>query len=1182
MINEGSTADYSVRLSGQPSGSVTVSPVSSDTAAATVSNPIRFTTGNWSVPQTVTVTSMSDDNAEDINVTISHDISGGGFGQAEDQPVSVTVIDDEVADVILGPVTPNPVPEGNTFSYSVELSAAPSGTVTITQVGNSTAIDELLDSPITFNESNWSRPQDFRVSTIDDDNATDEEIVISHSVEGGGFDTVEVEDVVVTVEDDDTPAVVYDEDLFPDFELDVTEGDTASYTLRLATEPTANVTITPMSSDTTIASVSRALVFTPTDWDTPKSITVQGIPDNDAVNDMTTITHTVTGGDYSEVTMEDLPVLVDDDDTRGVNVTPTELSLDEDTHTMYSVSLATEPVDSVTITPTPTSDSSSLTVSGPLTITPENWESPQLVTVTANADTNLIDEEIDIEHSIVGGDYESVVAPVVTVTISDDDEPGVTLSVDRLTVNEGEQTTYSVRLNFEPSDSVVLTSTSGDESMLSVSEALTFTTDNWDVDQSITVTAADDDDDMSAQVTISHSITGGGYDSATVPDIVVMITDTSTPEAPTGLRAEAEDSQVTLSWTDPDNDTITVYQLITNDDTWTDIPDSSTSTTEYIVTNLNNGTEYIFAIRAVNGAGPSEASELVSVVPVGTVAGLMGESGDEIAILTWNNSNDVNITKYQILMRIDTAGEWTDIPFSGASTTSHIVSDLENGTEYLFSVRAVYDDKRYGFPSNTVSVIPAASKETISDILLPQVVKATMTGVMDALSNRMQIQDSDPVVVVDGWPSGLPLISRLSGDIESTNLYQLLDGTMFSIPINFQSQEDGLATMIWISGDYKDLSVDSDGIIIDGGISAFRVGSDIQVGMLRIGLMLSSLKNMFDYKEGEEHTGSFESPMIGVNPYLGWRKEDGSANAWATAGYFKGDTTIKDEITGDQEDRIEMLMTAAGGSLRLLDLGSKGPQFWIKGDWANGSMETKITEMSDRSTTESQLFRMLLEAQYNIRLKSGETFTPSVEFGTRYDSTSDTGAEIIAGGAIQFVTVDKKTIIDIWGKVLAKTDADINEWSVGGFARFDPEPDDDDLGLLLNLETIWNQLSNGIHALNHDYQSIYNWSGYPKTQRLTSSGKLTNLLGNESWFRIEASYSFPAKVHLNTLKPFTTMSFGDQGSRNYSAGLSFLRGDTLELLFEAMTHSNTQTANTDHAIMLHGQLSLNLINRTRS
>ena len=1164
VINEGDSGDYSVSLAAQPSGPVTVRPASSDTTVATVSGALTFTARNWSTSQTVTVASVQDDDAESSDITISHDISGGGFDDAVDQSVGVTVVDDDEANVILGTPTPNPVAEGGTFSYSVVLSAEPLNTVTITQVSDSTAIDDLLNSPVTFNADNWSTPQDFSVSTVNDANAVDEEITISHTVAGGNFDAVEVEDVVVTVEDGDTAAVVYDEDLFPEFQLDVEEGGAASYTLKLATEPTANVIIIPKSSDPAIALVSDSLVFTPTNWNAPKPITVWGIHDDDPTDDMTAITHTVSGGDYDDVTMDDLPVLVVDDDNRGVNVTPTTLALDETAQATYSVNLITQPVDDVTITPS--SDSRALTVSGPLIFTSSNWKTYQQVTVTANADVNFIDEMVDIEHLVVGGDYGSVVAPVVTVTINDDDEPSVTLNPDTLTLNEGEQVTYSVRLDFEPTDAVVFTAMSGAEAMLSVSEPLTFTPDDWGNDQIITVIAAGDDNVVSEEVTISHSIAGGGYDMVSVPNIVVMISDTSVPARPTGLRTMAESGRVALSWTDPNNETITAYQVSVNG-TWMDIPNSSASTTSYTVTNLANGSEYTFAIRAVNPAGIGEASRSVSVVPVVHITGLTGVSGDKFVILTWEDPGDASITKYQMRVQVDTSGAWADIPFSDASATSYTVTNLKNGTEYSFTVRAVHGTY-FGPPSNSVSVVPGASGQSLlGDILLPQVHKATMIGVINALSKRMQGAGAE---LDDTWPSGLPPMSRLSENMASNSLYRWLKRMTLSIPVNFQSQ-DAPATMIWFDGEYKDLSIDVDNIAADGFVGAIRVGSDIQIGIWRIGLMLSSTKNIFDYKEGAAHTGSFESPMIGVNPYLGWSRAKGGANAWATAGYFKGYTTTKSSITETHENDVEMLMTAVGGNLQLLGSNSAGPKFWINGDWANGPLETKVNDTSDALTVASQLFRVMLEAQYSIQLDSGGSFTPSVEFGTRYDSTSDASSEIVAGGAIRFATPDKKTVVDVWGHKLMKTDVGVKEWSAGAFAQFNLEPDN--LGLLFNLATIWSRPNHDMDAPNDDYRSMFNWSGYPKTQRLTSVGKLTNSLGDESWLRMEASYSFPANVHLSIVKPFTMMSLGDQGSRHYSVGLSFLHGDTLELLFEAMTRNSARTASTDHAVILRGRLS---------
>ena len=61
-------------------------------------------------------------------------------------------------------------------------------------------------------------------------------------------------------------------------------GGTATFTVRLNSQPTANVTIGLSSSDTTEGTVLPAsLTFTTANWNTPQTVTVTGV--NDAVDD---------------------------------------------------------------------------------------------------------------------------------------------------------------------------------------------------------------------------------------------------------------------------------------------------------------------------------------------------------------------------------------------------------------------------------------------------------------------------------------------------------------------------------------------------------------------------------------------------------------------------------------------------------------------------------------------------------------------------------------------------------------------------------------------------------------------------------------------------------------------------------------------------------------------------------
>ena len=87
---------------------------------------------------------------------------------------------------------------------------------------------------------------------------------------------------------------------------------------------------------------------------------------------------------------------------------------------------------------------------------------------------------------------------------------------------------------------------------------------------------------------------------------------------PKGFTAKAGNRKVTLSWTDPNDATITKYQVKQGNAAWADIAGSGATTTSHEITGLSNGTEYTFRIRAhdANGAGtPSDAATATPGVP---------------------------------------------------------------------------------------------------------------------------------------------------------------------------------------------------------------------------------------------------------------------------------------------------------------------------------------------------------------------------------------------------------------------------------------------------------------------------------------------------------------------------------------------------------------------------------------
>ncbi|MDD9871037.1 MAG: hypothetical protein OXU41_05880, partial [Gammaproteobacteria bacterium] len=109
--------------------------------------------------------------------------------------------------------------------------------------------------------------------------------------------------------------------------LSVPEGETADYTVRLATQPvdaTATVTVTISGDDDTVATAAPAtLTFTAANWNTPQTVTVTAAA-TAMVDDAATLTHMVSGMDeYTGVMSVGLAVaivLADDPAARMVRV----------------------------------------------------------------------------------------------------------------------------------------------------------------------------------------------------------------------------------------------------------------------------------------------------------------------------------------------------------------------------------------------------------------------------------------------------------------------------------------------------------------------------------------------------------------------------------------------------------------------------------------------------------------------------------------------------------------------------------------------------------------------------------------------------------------------------------------------------------------------------------------------
>ncbi len=252
----------------------------------------------------------------------------------------------------------------------------------------------------------------------------------------------------------------------------VTEGTDATFTLTASPAPTANLTVnlTVSESDDFVAGNDEGTKTVTIGTSGTATYTVPTVNDNtDEANGSMKVTvnegsgYTVDGTGSAKVT-------VNDNDTRGLVLNPTSLTVNEGSSANYTVKLATKPTAAVTVTVggtgsgiTVDTDTSTVGDQSTLTFTTSNWNQTQTVRVSAGQDANTADESVTLTHTTSGGDYgTNPVSKNLVVTADDTTTPATpTLSLSGpASANEGNSgtrdLTYTVRLTSAISSGLVV------------------------------------------------------------------------------------------------------------------------------------------------------------------------------------------------------------------------------------------------------------------------------------------------------------------------------------------------------------------------------------------------------------------------------------------------------------------------------------------------------------------------------------------------------------------------------------------------------------------------------------------------------------------------------------------------------------------------------------------------------
>ena len=1003
--------------------------------------------------QTFSFSPVDDSIDEGLSETV---ILGGTVQGLSVRTATLTIADNDGKGIELsqGPVTLRE--EDRDGSYTVALATQPTGTVTV-RVSVSGNPDVTADpGAVAFTASNWQTPQTVTVRAEHDDDAAPDTAQLNHSASGADYGGVRALALAVEIEDNDERGVTVSQTA-----LEFREGGRASYTVMLDTQPTGTVTVTPtVTGDVSIRVSPSSLAFTRSNWKTPKTVTVSADQDLDQTADSASIAHAVSGADYGEagVTAAGVEVRVSDDDIPSTEV---RLSLSANsvpegagarrltvTAELNAAPETADTVMSLTLE-AGTAEVDDFAAFGPVTLTIPAGQSRATAQVTVDPVRDAVDEDdetVRIAAAFTSRASGSALAalnpPSLEVTITDDDERGVTVTPTALSVLEGGTATYTVKLNSAPTDAVTVTPTAtstGTRTVTADPSSLTFTANDWEQAQTVTLSTNNDDmvrDDATA--TVAHSASGGDYGSGsvtiasvdvTVPGLVIVgmkvtiripmdgivLVPEGTP-VPSGIRlvlpVGLAGQRVSLSPGALPANTPRGFRA-GNALVDIELEPGATLSGEATVCLPSQGRGRVF--RWDEAVEPPVWVELVAP-PAGSPPGLACGTTEQFALFALGSAQQDRIAK-----------AW--LARFGRTAAQHVTDAVQ---DRLGAPRAA------GF-SGTLAGQPLPAPGTVSP------------GVADTGS---PVQRLDVELTGTGDGPGARSVVLTPRD--------LLTGSRFSLTTE---SEDGASFAVWGRGAVTGFDSRDGEASVEGHVSTGLVGADVASGPLVAGLALSLSEGRGTWTlDGEKE--DVKSSMTGLHPFVGYELSK-RLSVWGVAGYGRGELETSDG-TEKTRTEIDMTMAAAGANTDLLSRADGDSlTLSLKTDGLFVRIGADAAEGIDKVKADASRIRIALEGSLSVPLSDGGGLEPSLELGIRHDGgDAETGFGVDIGAGLGWTDPVRGLKAEVRARGLLTHDhAGFRERGFSGSFAWQQNPSSDRGAMLSLSQTVGGPSSGGVDAL---------------------------------------------------------------------------------------------------------------------
>ena len=660
-----------------------------------------------------------------------------------------------------------------------------------------------------------------------------------------------------------------------------------------------------------------------------------------------------------------------------------------------------------------------------------------------------------------------------TITILDENDPGVRVKPSALLVPEGEYRTYTVVLRQQPTGPVIVTIQNAAAGVTVTPAVLEIAPHAWDQHHLVTVTGS-----AATTATLRHDLRGGGYDGVPASDVAVRVSaadqddqDDPNPHVDPVVANGDAAGVVTLSTLAPLVGAALTAALTDADGevagerwqwerrvggAWAAIPGATTS--RYVPAASDVGARLRAAAVYGDAHGPDKRAVSAATAPVRTdparraaaLKAALGAFGRTVA------SSAIDALEARFEAAAAPRGAWR-ATVGGQQVTAETF-DLAHGAppvvlEHLAALAAQRPAAGFDPFASPAAVgwrgAAAPAGGLGADLIGAALGARTWVG-------RGGLASTGPQPFRSGFGS---IRNRFA---ESA----------FEVPLAADPAATGAGGAagwtVWGRGDVTSLlgrpdSPPEGAVGLDGDVASGLAGADYRWGERGLlGVAVSRHTGTIDYDGVGVGLGSVAAGVTNVQPYARWAPRPG-LSVWGLAGAGWGAARLADAEYDALETDLGLRLAAAGVRQELAVTG--GVAWAAKADAFTVALSTQAVEGLPEVEAAARRGRVLIEGRTDWAVTDMSRLTPRIELGARVDGGSaDRGAGLELGGGLTYLHL--RSGLSVEGRarrLLAHQADDFAEWGASLTVRIDPGRSG--RGLTFALAPVWGAAQSGVASL---------------------------------------------------------------------------------------------------------------------